>query len=76
VILLVQDGNQDIGHVELGNMKKIILVLMLLVLSGCNKKHYTKKHPWQPKRTHRLDSRYERCYNWSEMETKILDIYK
>ena len=45
-------------------MKKLIIVLMVLVLSGCHRKHYTKKHPWQPKRTEKLNIRYERCYSW------------
>ena len=45
-------------------MKKLIIVLMMLVLSGCHRKHYSKKHPWQPKRTEKLNMRYERCYSW------------
>lgn len=60
----------------MGRLLKLIIVLVTLVFVGCHRKHYTKKHPWHPKRANRLDSRYERCYNWSEMETKILDIYK
>jgi len=47
----------------MGRLLKLIIVLVALVFVGCHRKHYTKKHPWHPKRANRLDSRYERCYN-------------
>ena len=30
-------------------------------LISCGRKHYTKNHPWQPKRKKTLDRRYEHC---------------
>ena len=45
-------------------MKKLIIVLVALVFVGCSRKHFTKKHPWKPKRAEKLNMRYERCYSW------------
>jgi len=39
VIIQVQDGNQDIGLVEHGNMKKLIVALVVLSFISCKTTH-------------------------------------
>lgn len=46
-------------------MRIILIFLIITILCGCSRTHYTKKHPWKPKRGKHLDLRYERCYNFN-----------
>jgi hypothetical protein len=39
VIIQVQDGSQDIGLVERGNMKKIFIAFIILSFVGCKTTH-------------------------------------
>ena len=39
MIIQVQDGSQDIGHVERGNMKKIFIAFIILSFVGCKTTH-------------------------------------
>jgi hypothetical protein len=39
VIIQVQDGNQDIGLVERGNMKKLLIAFVILCFVGCKTTH-------------------------------------
>jgi hypothetical protein len=39
VIIQVQNGNQDIGLVERGNMKKLLIAFVILCFIGCKTTH-------------------------------------
>jgi hypothetical protein len=57
VILLVQDGNQDIGLVERGNMKKIIIALIVLSFISCKTTHRADYNPIKMKK-------YNKCFSF------------
>jgi len=59
-----------------GNKIFFVFVLLTFFIS-CQRKHYTRKHPWQPKRVKHLKHKYERCYYPnSEKAYFIKKIYK
>jgi hypothetical protein len=57
VILLVQDGNQDIGLVERGNMKKIIIAFIVLSFISCKTTHRADYNPIKMKK-------YNKCFSF------------
>jgi len=57
VILLVQDGNQDIGLVERGNMKKIIISFIVLSFISCKTTHSADYNPVKIKK-------HNKCYSF------------
>jgi hypothetical protein len=56
-MLLVQDGNQDIGLVEHGNMKKIIIALIILSFISCKTTHRADYNPIKMKK-------YNKCFSF------------
>ena len=42
-------------------MRIIFFLFIIIGLFGCSRKHFNRKHPWQPKRVKYLDNRYEKC---------------
>ena len=57
MIHLVQDGNQDIGHVERGNMKKLIIILIVLSFVGCKTTHSADYNTVKVKK-------YNKCFSF------------
>ena len=57
MIIQDQDGSQDIGLVERGNMKKIIIVLIVLSFISCKTTHRADYNPIKMKK-------YNKCFSF------------
>jgi hypothetical protein len=57
VIIQVQDGSQDIGLVERGNMKKLIIILIVLSFVGCKTTHSADYNTVKVKK-------YNKCFSF------------